>query len=150
MIHFPLHPALAAVALGLSAIGAAQAAPVQLPPVQHAGTVEFLSGSIGHDESAAIEKAAAHWPLLLEFAVKGRPRAEFAADVEVTVRDGRGHPVLHATASGPLLLARLAPGRYAVEARFAGKTLTERVRVASGHPAKAVFLWPVGTGATHA
>lgn len=145
----PLHPALLAVALGLSAVGSARAAPTALPPVHHAGKVDYLSGGIGHDESAAIEKAAAHWPLLLEFAVQERPRAAFAADVQVSVRDAKGHEVLHAPASGPLLLARLAPGRYEVRARYAGRELTEQVRVVRGHPAKAVFLWPAGTGTTH-
>ena len=133
---------LATLALGA---GAAQAA-APLPPLQHSAGVEYLSGGIGQDEARAIEGAARHWPLTLEFAVKDKSRADFAADVKVLVRDARGHTALDATAGGPLFLARLAPGRYSVEASFAGKTLHEKVVVKAGHPAKAVFLWPAGTG----
>lgn len=54
-----------------------------------------------------------------------------------------------ATAAGPFLLAKLPAGRYSVDATLAGKTMHERVVVKAGHPAKAVFLWPAGTGESH-
>lgn len=146
------NPSTKLLALALAAVslvaGAAQAAPA-LPPLQHGGGVEYLSGGIGQSEAQAIESAARHWPLTLEFAVKDKQRADFAADVKVLVRDAKGHTALEAVAGGPFLLAKLAPGRYSVEARFAGKTLHEKVLVNAGHPAKAVFLWPAGTGESH-
>jgi hypothetical protein len=140
-----LAAALAALALGA---GAAQAA-TPLPPLQHSGGVEYLSGGIGQDEARAIEGAARHWPLTLEFAVKDKRRADFAADVKVLVRDAKGHTALDATAGGPFLLAKLAPGHYSVEASLAGKTLHEKVLVKAGHPVKAAFLWPARTGESH-
>jgi len=42
----------------------------------------------------------------------------------------------------------LAPGKYALSAVLAGKTLHRSVVVKSGQPAKAVFVWPTGTGET--
>lgn len=141
-----IHPALLAIALGVATMGAAQATPVPLPPTHKAGAVEYLSGGVGKGEAAAIEKAERHWPLTLEFAVKGKSHAAFAADVHVLVHDAKGHEVLKTDAAGPLLLARLAPGRYAVDATFDGTLLHESVQVVHGRPAKAVFLWPAGTG----
>lgn len=138
----PLAVALAALAIGA---GAAHAAPAPLPPLQRSGGIEYLSGGVGHDEARAVEHAARHWPLTLEFAVKNKPRADFAADVQVHVRDANGHTRLDARSDGPFLLAKLPPGRYRVDASLAGKTLHERVQIKAGHPAKAVFLWPAGT-----
>lgn len=135
-------------ALALSAGAAAQAVPA-LPVVHKSGSVEYLSGGVGRDEAQAIEAAATHWPLTLEFAIKDGHRADFAADVKVTVRDAKGHAALEATAAGPFLLAKLPAGRYSVDATLAGKKLHERVVVKAGHAAMAVFLWPAGTGESH-
>ena len=134
--------ALVALAMGSTAAQAAS----PLPPVHKSGAVEYLSGGIGQDEARAIEGEAKHWPLTLEFAVKDKRRAEFAADVKVLVRDAMGHTALELTAGAPFLLAKLAPGNYSIEASFAGKTLHEKALVEPGHPAKALFLWPAGTG----
>jgi hypothetical protein len=126
----------------LAASGSAACAAATLPPVHRAGGVEFLSGGIGKDEATALEKAAPRWPLTLEFAVKDQHRADFAADVQVVVRDAKGHAALRTRADGPFLLARLAPGPYEVEARLDGKTLREKVVVKDGAPARALLLWP--------
>jgi hypothetical protein len=140
-----IHKAAIAAAVGtLIAAGFAQAA-TALPPVHRSGNVEYLSGGIGQDESAAIEHASKEWPLTIEFAVKEKRRAEFAADVKTVVRDARGHAVLQTDSDGPFLLARLAPGQYAIDATLGGKTLHEKVTVTHGQQARAVFLWPAGT-----
>jgi hypothetical protein len=134
--------ALAALVVGMSAAQAGS----PLPPVHKSGTVEYLSGGIGRDEARAVEGESRHWPLTLEFAVKGKQRAEFAADVNVVVRDAKGNTALSVTADAPFLLARLAPGRYSIEASLAGKTLHEDAVVKAGQPARALFLWPADTG----
>ena len=136
-------------ALGASMLSGAWAqVATALPPVQQAGGVEYLSGGIGKDESAAIENATRQWPLTLEFAVKDRQHADFVAGVEVVVRDAKGHTALRATTDGPFLLARLTPGSYAVDATLDGKALHQRVLVKRGAPAKVVFVWPAGTAVT--
>lgn len=117
-----------------------QAAP--LPPLRHAGAVAWTSGGIGSDESHALEQAAAQWPLALEFAVKDGRHADFLANVHVRVHDAQGRTVLHATADGPFLLARLAPGRYTVDARFAGRDLQRTVLIEPGAHVRQVFEWP--------
>lgn len=138
---------IVAAALGASMIGGAFAqAAVALPPVHMSGQVEYLSGGIGRDEAKAIETTSRQWPLTLEFAVKDKQHADFAAGVKVMVRDANGHAALQATAGGPFLLARLVPGHYVVEATLAGKTLQEEVLLKRGQSSKAVFVWPAGTG----
>ena len=142
-----IHKTTLAAALGALTMASAFAqAAAALPPVHKSGQIEYLSGGIGRDEATAIESASRQWPLTLEFAVKDRQRADFAADVKVIVRDAKGHAALQTTADGPFLLAKLAPGHYAVDATLAGKTLHENVLVKHGQPAKAVFVWPTGAG----
>lgn len=140
-----LHRLAVAATLGtLAAVGAHAA--TSLPPVKTSGAVTYLTGGIGQTEATAIERAGKDWPLTLEFAVKDKKRADYVADVKVIVRDAKGHEALRATATGPFLLARLAPGRYAVEATFDGKTLHDRIQIRHGRAAKHVFVWPAGTG----
>lgn len=138
------HKAASAVLGALMAGGALAQASAPLPPVRTGGPVEYLSGGIGADESAAIRNASGQWPLTLEFAIKDKQRADFAADVKVRVLDARGNEVLQATSEGPFLLARLAPGSYAVEATLAGQTQRRKVDVRAGKPSREVFLWGAG------
>ena len=136
-------PAIAiAVAIGPLCLGAAYATAATLPPVQKSGTVEFMSGGIGQDESRAIENASRNWPLTLEFAAKDQHRADFAADVNVVIRDAKGHALLRTVSTGPFVLARLSPGHYDVDATLGGKTMHETVVNNKGQPAKTLFLWP--------
>lgn len=119
---------------------------VLLPPVQRSGSVEFLSGGIGHDEAQAMQKEARQWPLALEFAVKAGPRSDYAANVVVQIHDAKGHTALEATSTGPFLLARLAPGAYKIDASLGGRTLHREVQVQANHPASVLFLWPPSPG----
>ncbi|HEY8905023.1 MAG TPA: hypothetical protein VIM63_03190 [Rhodoferax sp.] len=121
-------------------------AATDLPPVQRTGSIDYVTGGVGQNESSAIERASHSWPLTLEFAVKDKQHADFVSGVRVQIRDAGQHVALKVTSDGPFVLAKLQPGRYVVDASLDGKTLHEKVVVASGHPAKAVFVWPTGTG----
>ncbi|MFZ4877468.1 carboxypeptidase regulatory-like domain-containing protein [Janthinobacterium sp. Mn2066] len=141
-------PGLAAAMLvaGLLWGGAVQAqADSALPPIHKSGAVEYLSGGIGLDESTAIKNASRQWPLSLVFSVQAAGRAQFASDVKLEVRDAKGTLVLQTTASGPYLLARLAPGSYRLHASLAGKTLERQVEVKAGSSARVELVWPAGT-----
>ncbi|MEO7952891.1 MAG: carboxypeptidase-like regulatory domain-containing protein [Polaromonas sp.] len=140
-----------AVAAALGALltsGAFAQTPAPLPPVHKSGAVEYLSGGIGQDEATAIDKAGRQWPLTLEFAINNKHHADFVANVKVLVRDTKGHTALQATANGPFLLAKLAPGRYTVDATLDGQTLHQSVSVKPGQPARSVLVWPAGTDGT--
>jgi hypothetical protein len=135
-----------ATIFGALLMGSALVHATNLPPVHRMGQVEYLTGGIGKDESTAIQAAGKKWPLTLEFAQKDGRRADFVADVNVIVRDAKGHPALQAEAKGPFMLAKLAPGRYNVDATLAGKTLHQHVIVKHGQPAQVAFVWPAGIG----
>jgi hypothetical protein len=143
-----IHRAVWRAGLGLLLVASPAAwAQDELPPVQRAGEVEYMSGGIGLDESQAMAQAARQWPLALEFAVQSGSRGEYTADVAVLIRDAQGRTTLQTTADGPFLLVRLAPGRYTVEATLAGKTQRRSVTVAAKQPAKAIFVWKADKGA---
>lgn len=145
-----IHKVATAATLGaLMAGGAFAQAAATLPPLHRNGQVEYLSGGIGKDEATAIESASRQWPLALEFAVKDKKHADFVANVDLVVRDAKGHTALQATSDGPFLLARLAPGHYTVDATLADKTLHKQVSINHARPAKVVFVWPAGTGESH-
>lgn len=136
----------AALCAGLLLGGVARAqADSALPAVQKSGAVEYLSGGIGLDESTAIQSASWHWPLSLVFSVQAAPRAEYASDVKLEIRDAKGAMQLETTASGPFLLARLAPGSYSLRATLAGKTLERKVQIKAGSSARVELVWPAGT-----
>lgn len=113
-----------------------------LPPAQSQGQVEFLSGGIGADESDAIKKEAVSWPLLLELAQAGNPRAEYISDVPVTISDESGKIVLDTVAEGPFLLVKLPPGKYSVEATYQSIKLYRQLDIRKGQHEKLTLIWP--------
>ena len=133
---------LSAVMLHVPAHAQAEGA---LPAVQKSGAVEYLTGGVGLDESTAIKSASGQWPLSLVFSVQADARAQFASDVKLEIRDAKGALALDVTASGPYLLARLAPGSYSLRATLAGKTLERKVQVKKGASARVELVWPAGT-----
>ena len=135
------------IAAGLLLGGLLMALPVYaatagtLPPAHTQGAVTYVSGGIGQEEAQAFEAAAAQYPLMLEFALKHTPRAEFTAGVHVVVTDAKGQHVLDTKSDGPFLLAKLPAGRYTVTAEHNGQTLTKTVRVAPPKSVHALFVW---------
>ena len=117
------------------------ALPGTLPPEQTQGSVTYVSGGIGQEESQAFEVAAAQYPLALEFAIKNAPRAKYTANVHVVVTDTQGTRVLDTHSDGPFLLAKLPAGRYTVTAERQQQTLTRTVHVANHTPTHVMFLW---------
>ena len=137
--------AVAAVGAALFGMATVQAAPAF--PMHKVDGIEVASGGIGDGQSTAIQSEARHWPLTLEFAVRDHAKSDYAADVQVIVRDTKGQTVLKTTSGGPFLLARLDPGQYTIQASLNGKMLQQKVTV--GHePIRHLFLWPEGSDGT--
>lgn len=133
--------ALAAVLSGAAFAACAQPG---LPEVQRSGDVEYVTGGVGLDESTALKAAAREWPLALQFAVVGGGgRGQHASDVEVVVRGAGGRTVFEAVSGGPFLLARVPPGRYAVEATRRGQTQRRQLTVRQGASTAAMFSWRI-------
>ena len=146
--HRFIRNTLSVVALGALLVAAAAAQTGALPAVQQSGSVRYMSGGIGSDESQAMQAEGRQWPLTLEFTVNTQPRADYAANVQVTVHDAKNQVALQAKANGPFMLVKLAPGHYTVDALYGGKTLHQSVTIVAGQPAKSMFTWPAGTTAS--
>jgi hypothetical protein len=134
---------MAALALGLASAAYAQDG---LPPTQTYGSVSFVTGGIGLDESTAMKAAQKDYTLSLLF-VQTR-RGEYLADVKVSIRDHAGKTVLEAVSDGPMLLAKLPAGSYEVSAEHEGKVLLKTVRVAAAGVTRASFVWQATAKAT--
>ena len=116
----------AAMALGSMAIaGLLNTAQAGLPPVQHQGSVQYVSGGIGLDESEALKAAARTIPGA-DLRRTGRRQADYVADVTVAIHDGQGKPVLRATSEGPYMLVKLPAGDYKVSATYKARRRNAR------------------------
>src|ERR1700693_6633638 len=129
--------------LGLLVIGglaaAAHADEGTLPPERSQGSVTYVSGGIGKDESDAMKQAASRYSLAIEMASPASPRAEYVADVKIDIRDQRGATVLSTISDGPILLANLPPGRYTINATKNGASQRRDIVVGSRGPVRAMF-----------
>jgi len=145
MRHPRLALAAALVAANMVSTGTALAIPIQnLPPEETQGAVTYRTGGIGQSEAAAMREAEANYPLSLEFVERAGPKNWFLANVEVTIRDHRGTTELKTFSDGPILLAKLPPGRYTITATDNGKSETRHVTVGSGKPERLLFAWSGG------
>jgi hypothetical protein len=115
---------------------------VQLPEKHTQGDVTYVSGGVGDDEAAAMARAKSKYSLSLEFVQRAKPRAEYKANVEVTVTNKSGNVVLDTVADGPYLLADLPSGKYTVSAiDEEGKSIVKHVTVSQGKPEHLMLVW---------
>ena len=112
-----------------------------LPPEQRQGNVRYMSGGIGQDEAAAMRTEASKFPLTLEFDKQAKPRDQYLAGVDVTIKDHNGNTVLDAISDGPLFLADLPDGKYTVIAYDNGQRKERDVVVAGHKHERVVFEW---------
>lgn len=133
--------ARAAAAASMAIAGILSTAHANMPAVQHQGSVAYVSGGIGIDESEAMKAAASNYPLALTFAAQRNGTADYVADVAVAIQDAQGKSVLQATAEGPYMLVKLPPGNYRISATFKGQAQTREVTVQDTGTARAMFEW---------
>lgn len=132
---------VATAALALGALAGAHAA--ANPPIRMADGVEYMCGGADKVEAQFLRTVSPRWAATLEFALGQGARGALPPDVQVLVRDKyNGKLVMETTATGPLMLTRLEPGSYDVEATLGGITLTQQVNVFNGLPVTARFVWP--------
>lgn len=136
-------PATRRILFGLVALSAfaasALADEVTLPPERSQGSVTYVSGGIGKDESDAMKQAASRYSLAIEMAAPASPRAQYVADVKIDIRDQRGATVLSTMSDGPMLLANLPPGRYTVTAAKSGTSQQRSIVIGSGARPRVMF-----------
>lgn len=94
--------------------------------VQQSSGVQFLNGGAGEGERAAMRARQAEFPLQILFSA---PSGAYGVADRVSVADAKGE-VVSVHGAGPLLMVKLPPGRYTVEADFGGRTERRHVQVA--------------------
>jgi len=117
---------LTCAALAQTAAPAADSGAPPPPQVRSADGVEYLNGGVGEEARAAIDAQRSAFPLRLVFSVASG--AYVVADhVDIGGVHGK---VLGVDRAGPMLLVKLPPGDYTVDASYAGKSEQRKVRVA--------------------
>ncbi len=131
------------VAAGM-AVSVHTLAQAPMPAPITSGGITYLSGGVGEGEQTALRAQAKDYSMLIEFAEveAGNPRGVWTADVSLAVKSGQ---TLVATLStnGPLLLLRLAPGTYTLDATHGGVLRSKTVQIKAGAaPLQERFVWP--------
>ena len=98
------------------------------PQVRSTNGVEYLNGGAGEEARAAIDAQRSEFPLRLVFSVASG--AYVVADhVDVSGTNGK---MLGVDNAGPMLLVKLPPADYTVDASYGGRSEQRKVRVARG------------------
>jgi hypothetical protein len=128
---------LTCAALAQTAAPAADAGAPPPPRVRSVDGIEYLNGGAGEEARAAIDAERTAFPLRLVFSVASG--AYVVADrVDIGDAQGKVFGVDHA---GPMLLVKLPPGDYTVDASYGGRSMQRKVRV--GRESTTVNLrWP--------
>ncbi|MEW6706351.1 MAG: hypothetical protein AB1430_16010 [Pseudomonadota bacterium] len=93
--------------------------------VQESGGVQFLNGGAGNEERNAMKALQTEFPLQIVFSSRD---GAYGVAQQVRVLDG-GKQLVAVDNAGPMLMVKLPPGRYTVEADFAGATQRRTVHV---------------------
>jgi hypothetical protein len=136
-IHLAL--ILPCILLGLPAI----AQQTSLVP-QAQGEVTFVSGGVGGEEREAMKAMRADYNLSLLFSVKGS--GEYISDAKIIIKDSSGAVRLETVSDGPMLYAKLKPGRYSISADRDGHILGQKVSISGNKLTYVSFAWPVEEG----
>jgi hypothetical protein len=96
--------------------------------VQEANGVQYLSGGVGDLERQAMRSHQQEFPLQVLFSGKA---GELGVANQVRVLDG-ANQVVAVQNAGPLLMLKLPPGHYTVEADFNGGVQRRSVHVGRG------------------
>jgi hypothetical protein len=99
-----------------------------LPKVQTTNGVEYLNGGAGTESVDYMKSRGSEFALQIVFSGRG---GEYGVAETVTVRSA-GRELLSVPDAGPLLMFKLAPGTYTVEATFKGVVEKRSVSVGSG------------------
>jgi hypothetical protein len=105
------------------------AAPPPIRPQTQNG-VEFVTGGVGDREQAQIRELGNEYNLHL---VLTNAEGAYLSDVDVVIEKASGKPLVETRARGPMLLARLTPGRYRIRTEAEGRTDERRVVDITAH-----------------
>ena len=121
----------------------------QMPAPQTVGGVTYLAGGIGEGEVAALREQAPGYSAMFEFVEvePGSTHGNWTADIALDVKSG-GQTLASINVPGPVLLLKLAPGRYTLEATHADVKLSKTIEIkARGPLLRDRFIWRAAAGA---
>jgi hypothetical protein len=120
----------------------AQVAFGQQPAIkeQIQGDVVFVSGGVGGDEQQAMQAMRGDYNVYMLFSVKGT--GKYVSDVVVRIDDANGNSLMESMSEGPMLFARLKPGRYNVIANRDGQIQQKTAAVTGNRKVSLFFTWP--------
>ena len=108
-------------------------------PSARAADVPWVSGGVGFDERQEMLAKEKDHNLKI---VVADDSGDFLADVQIVILSAKKEQMLDATMEGPILLAKLPPGTYTVQASSDAKTLTKTVTVPAQGLRTVDFRWP--------
>ncbi|MBI3375658.1 MAG: carboxypeptidase regulatory-like domain-containing protein [Betaproteobacteria bacterium] len=111
--------------------------------MRDADGLRWVCGGVGADERRALAATNAQANLALVFVTV--KRGGYVADVELSLFDASAKSARFTTATdGPMCLLRLPPGKYRLEASFAGVRRASAVAVTADakQPVRVVFAFP--------
>lgn len=114
-----------------------------LPPEQHQGAVDYITGGKNAAEADSVKRAAQDFPLELVFVEKDGPHRRQIYDNPVVIRDAAGNVVFAGRTDGPYFIARLPAGQYTVTTHWDSWSFTRPVTI-DANPndrERVVFEW---------
>ncbi|PPE74330.1 hypothetical protein C3942_09895 [Solimonas fluminis] len=135
-------PAIAAPAPA-AAPAQAWTPPPDLPPVQQAGGLRYVTGGIGTDSAAALRAQRGDYPLAITFGLRDGGRNQFTAGVTAAIEDAAGRQLLSVVTEGPYLYVDLPPGDYLLKAAAPqlGPAQQRRFQLRPGRHIDLLLLW---------
>lgn len=137
----PLHLALVLPCVLFSFPAVAEQSLIE-PQTQ--GEVSFISGGVGSDEQKAMQAVRANYNLSLLFSQKGT--GEYLTGVKVHITNPGGNTFLQTVSDGPMLFAKLKPGRYIVAVDQDGQVIQKTATVGQKQRTSLSFAWPQQKG----
>jgi hypothetical protein len=94
--------------------------------------IKYLSGGVGINERAAMDRMDKGYNLKVVFA---EPSGPYLANVNVEILNASGKKLVETTDNGPWFFAKLPDGKYRVVATFNGKKQAREVEIGKSLPA---------------
>jgi hypothetical protein len=114
----------------------------QLPQTKTQGTVSFITGGIGSDQSNAMYAAAKKWSVLIEMSqIDGSGRGVWIAGINVRILDSKQKTVLETVSDGPLMLLNAPAGQYEIEATYQSKVLKRSLTIKDKENQRVTLFW---------
>ena len=103
------------------------------------GGVVFMSGGVGETERQEMTVRESEFDLTIWTALKGS--CAFVVPERLWVTDAKGKAVFELEPEGPITYLHLGPGRYSVNANYAGVTVTHPVTIPAVGRRNVYFYW---------